>query len=320
MKKQVLILMITLCSLRMNSQTGVTCSIDGAVPVAMDAYTTNLSGSLNQTVVITSSLSSVISINIDGYVSNGITNNIGILGQPVNYKYNGVTYPLGTITSSVGNTYTFTELPTSPSLDNVYYIFWTNNAFPYFIIMQFKIYQNANIFALNTSTPATNQVNFNWTPVSGGHKYEYVLNSSASIPATLGTTTTSTYKTFIITPADTVGLRYFHVRAMDTTITSWETYPLHLSYSPTILGIKEIETISKLSLFPNPAKEDLTVEFNSASGLEPIKIYTIAGLLVLENNEIRAQGMNRIKIDLNLLAGGLYFVEIGNYRQKVVKQ
>jgi hypothetical protein len=64
-------------------------------------------------------------------------------------------------------------------------------------------------------------------------------------------------------------------------------------------------TLNTLSLSPNPAQN--TVRINGLSGLNTIKIYTAAGVLVQENTVF-----DGADISIDLLTSGLYLIQVEN--------
>ncbi len=89
-----------------------------------------------------------------------------------------------------------------------------------------------------------------------------------------------------------------------------------------VVGVKEeTEAISNISLFPNPAKNQFSVKFNSAdNGNVTAKIYSICGQEIesfVMNKEFNA-GLTTLNFDLqNLIPAGVYFVQL-NYNSKKV--
>ena len=91
---------------------------------------------------------------------------------------------------------------------------------------------------------------------------------------------------------------------------------------PIITNIYETEFVETLSiegyeitsftLFPNPAKEEVTIQLaNSNSEIGKVNIYNIQGKVILKDIAFES---NNSTIDLSNIENGLYFVEltIGN--------
>jgi len=86
------------------------------------------------------------------------------------------------------------------------------------------------------------------------------------------------------------------------------------------VGVKEeTDAISNISLFPNPAKNQFSVKFNS-NGNVSAKIYSICGQEIesLVVNKEFNDGVTTLDFDLqNLIPAGVYFVQL-NYNSKKV--
>ena len=88
------------------------------------------------------------------------------------------------------------------------------------------------------------------------------------------------------------------------------------------VGVKEeVETISNISLFPNPAKNQFAVKFNSTdNGTITAKVYSICGQEIeslVVNKEFNV-GITTLNFDLqNRIPAGVYFVQL-NYNSKKV--
>lgn len=88
------------------------------------------------------------------------------------------------------------------------------------------------------------------------------------------------------------------------------------------VGVKEqTEAIANVSIFPNPAKNQFSVKFNSTdNGNVSAKIYSICGQEIeslVVNKEFNA-GATTLNFDLqNRISAGVYFVQL-NYNSKKV--
>lgn len=85
-------------------------------------------------------------------------------------------------------------------------------------------------------------------------------------------------------------------------------------------GIESIsdESIS-LNVYPNPTIDFLTVSFDSKQSKKDIEVYSLSGeMVMLESNE-RQFGQNDIKLDVQHLPSGMYFVKVDNKTFKVNK-
>ena len=85
-------------------------------------------------------------------------------------------------------------------------------------------------------------------------------------------------------------------------ITSWPDFDLFTGSS---VGIDEIANIPELTIYPNPASENLTISFNSIHQKEiSLKIYNSSGQEVLSQ---QITGASKT-IDISQFADGIYFV------------
>jgi hypothetical protein len=94
----------------------------------------------------------------------------------------------------------------------------------------------------------------------------------------------------------------------------------------------EIESNTRLNVFPNPASEYIEIQVKPSEGFEPSEGYKIqifntlgievgqSSLIVNPNNTNGQAGMlNLLKIDISHLPTGVYFVKIGDRVEKFVK-
>ena len=81
---------------------------------------------------------------------------------------------------------------------------------------------------------------------------------------------------------------------------------------PEVIGLEENESISSISAYPNPTKDNLTLSFNLKNNNKvSMEIYDIVGNVVLsENFGQLSSGQNRKEIQLNNLASGLYSMNL----------
>ncbi len=78
------------------------------------------------------------------------------------------------------------------------------------------------------------------------------------------------------------------------------------------VGIDEINSIADIKLYPNPAKSYLHISSNDR--VENMKIYNLKGQQVLDVNE------PQMLINIEHLPAGMYFVELSNTNQAIVKR
>jgi len=99
-------------------------------------------------------------------------------------------------------------------------------------------------------------------------------------------------------------------------------YPCYLCYARRIApGVEEheITTLSvdnNFEVYPNPAKTYFTVRIPQSA--DRIKIYDVAGKVVKEIATPSARNDNLMRIPLNGIKNGVYFVKVGNDAKKLV--
>jgi hypothetical protein len=94
--------------------------------------------------------------------------------------------------------------------------------------------------------------------------------------------------------------------------------------TPLILSTKDIEKealIKNLTLYPNPATNQLTISYASIPQHDnKIEIYNAVGVLLKYIPLPPSKGDSNAEIDISELPKGLYFVKIGNEISKFVKE
>jgi chitinase len=82
------------------------------------------------------------------------------------------------------------------------------------------------------------------------------------------------------------------------------------------VGTDEIaQNVNLLNVYPNPAKDQLTIEVNE-DVTDPLKIFDVFGQLVVE----KQTGQGKIIADISKLPLGFYTLSVGNCVQKFIKQ
>jgi len=87
---------------------------------------------------------------------------------------------------------------------------------------------------------------------------------------------------------------------------------------PASLGTTELEaSITELNLFPNPANENVSLEYHAiSSGNHSISLTDITGKLIYNENFSAQMGNNRKQINLNGVEAGIYLVTIADENGK----
>lgn len=86
------------------------------------------------------------------------------------------------------------------------------------------------------------------------------------------------------------------------------------------VGISESESISEISIFPNPANEHLTIQFKATQNKATVlNIVDIAGRVIksIEYNSIT--GINSLKMDVSDLQSGVYFIKNNDSSLQTIK-
>ena len=75
------------------------------------------------------------------------------------------------------------------------------------------------------------------------------------------------------------------------------------------MGVREIDFIKNIKLFPNPNAGHLTLEINSASGENlMLKVVDIMGKMVYTKELKLTNGLSKTELNLQNLASGTYMV------------
>ncbi|MEN8194340.1 MAG: T9SS type A sorting domain-containing protein, partial [Bacteroidota bacterium] len=83
------------------------------------------------------------------------------------------------------------------------------------------------------------------------------------------------------------------------------------------IGIDEVSLNEEFTIYPNPVKSTLSIDYNSDIKIEIIQLYNVLGKLVLEDNN------NFQTINVESLQNGIYLVKIttdhGSLMKKIIK-
>ncbi len=87
------------------------------------------------------------------------------------------------------------------------------------------------------------------------------------------------------------------------------------------VGLRENNSFSVVSIYPNPASTEANIKINSnVTELATIKVYNTLGQLLLTLNSELVTGENELKINTSDLANGVYNVEISSKIGKIVQK
>ena len=184
-----------------------------------------------------------------------------------------------------------------------------------------RIFSTLNTVVL--TAPANNQIGveltptFKWNAIKGTAHYEMWLSDSSSfvnakkynIVNTNPTTGPQTYK-LPINIIDSAGVYFWKVRAFvagDTT-----TWSDSWSFRVATSGIEDdLLTKNGMSLYPNPAKDRISVMVHSAgSAFLRLNITDLLGKSVVATEVHFSNGKSIENIDVGNLPNGIYFVKI----------
>ncbi|HRH66049.1 MAG TPA: M43 family zinc metalloprotease [Bacteroidia bacterium] len=79
--------------------------------------------------------------------------------------------------------------------------------------------------------------------------------------------------------------------------------------------------INDFTLYPNPAKDEVNIAFSASQDeFIQIRVFDMVGKTIRDEKINVASGMNKFSIDLALLNKGIYFVELTNSTERLVKK
>ncbi len=83
------------------------------------------------------------------------------------------------------------------------------------------------------------------------------------------------------------------------------------------ISLKELSSTTSIALYPNPAKENVTIAFATEVKTGSVKLINAIGQVVLAKE---VKNASSIEINLNAINKGVYFVQIENNGEKTVKR
>jgi hypothetical protein len=123
-----------------------------------------------------------------------------------------------------------------------------------------------------------------------------------------------------------IGFSYFYAADDDTWYLQPATPIVRLNFDGTAWGVEELSAISELSIFPNPATDEVNVNFDVVDATNmTVEVIDMTGK-VMETiaNTTVAAGTHTSKINTSSYAAGVYFVNItteeGTVKRKFVKK
>ena len=86
---------------------------------------------------------------------------------------------------------------------------------------------------------------------------------------------------------------------------------------PTILSTETLVFTDKVTVYPNPASEYVTIHLEDNSGTVSVVLYDTMGRLV---SEIYSSEENKITLDVSGFGAGVYYVKISKGKTSTVKR
>lgn len=87
------------------------------------------------------------------------------------------------------------------------------------------------------------------------------------------------------------------------------------SFTCTSLGLNETNKVNGLTIYPNPAKDKLTIQ--SKAEMQSIRLFDLAGRLILELNHTNT---TKRQLDIDQLSSGVYFMEVRTANHEEVRR
>lgn len=85
-------------------------------------------------------------------------------------------------------------------------------------------------------------------------------------------------------------------------------------------GIADLKlNTSKLTVFPNPAIDEVNVSFTANKEKTPIEVFDIQGRLVMLEETEREIGVNKVSLNISNFSAGIYIVRAGSETFKITK-
>lgn len=179
-------------------------------------------------------------------------------------------------------------------------------------------------YSFKTTSPNTKvKVTLNNLPAD----YDMKLTNSSN-GTTFGTSTnggtTSESITYNSTTARTYHLKVY---GYNGAFNAGSCYTLKVSVSSSNFRndftgeISEEEIMPMLSIYPNPVKDILVVQFNSSdAAIGDIRIFDMLGRNVLSKKQGLEKGMNKFDVNLSELNKGIFFIEVNNGVENEIKK
>jgi hypothetical protein len=155
-----------------------------------------------------------------------------------------------------------------------------------------------------------------WNPSAGALSYSLKVSKSANFSPVLVSESNLSGTEFSASGLENNTTYYWSVAALNECFTSpWsETWDFKTIGT---VGVDEMTLADQIKIYPNPAKEKLTVEFvRSFNGNANLELFNLIGARVIDKtlSDIKTE------VDISVLPKGIYFIKIGNGDSKYFKK
>lgn len=155
-----------------------------------------------------------------------------------------------------------------------------------------------------------------WVSTTGTDPSDFTMVLPTIADDLLITTTTGTYDDYDQYEV-TVNARYVKLMsygrfntAGDNRVSAWTNITEIEFYGSEVLSVSEADLLNKVSLYPNPVKDNLTIKVHNDINIESYKLYGIDGRLILDE---KIEVVNSLfNIDLSEMAGGTYVLNLSS--------
>lgn len=108
------------------------------------------------------------------------------------------------------------------------------------------------------------------------------------------------------------------IKIYSRTLTDCDIDSLFNTPNSTPTGIKMTSQKSLFNIYPNPATEKVTIEFNSNESKQMnVELFDLLGNLLLTTPIASSLGENKVELNLSEITNGIYLVRVNNSVQKI---
>lgn len=90
-----------------------------------------------------------------------------------------------------------------------------------------------------------------------------------------------------------------------------------LTYKACLSGITEENLANSISVFPNPAVDNLIIETSNNEKVNAVKVYDVLGKILIDS---KVEGPERMELNISTLEKGIYYMEITTESGTAVKK